>query len=153
MNEERDPALDQLDALVGEWDTQMTHPLIEGVVHGTSVFEWLLGRRFLIHRSDVPPGKIPSAISIIGGGDTPGTWPMHYFDSRGVMRIYQVAFEGGAWRWWRDHPGFSQRFTGAFEDGGRTMRGHGELQEDGQSWKPDLQVTYRRREQRQGGLP
>jgi hypothetical protein len=70
---------------------------------------------------------------------------MHYFDSRGVMRIYQLTFENGVWRWWRDHPGFSQRFTGTFEDSGRTIDGRGELQENGQPWKPDLQVTYRRR--------
>jgi hypothetical protein len=145
VNEERDPALDRLDELVGVWDAEMTHPLLEGVTHGTSSFEWLPGRRFLIHRSDLPPGPIPASISIIGGGDTSGTWPMHYFDSRGVMRTYQVTFEGDTWRWWRDHPGFSQRFTGTFADGGRTIRGRGELQQAGEPWKPDLQVTYRRR--------
>lgn len=68
---------------------------------------------------------------------------MHYFDSRGVMRVYQVTFERGVCRFWRDHPGFSQRFTGTFEDGGRTIRGRWELQEAG-PWKPDLQITYRR---------
>jgi hypothetical protein len=68
---------------------------------------------------------------------------MHYFDSRGVMRVYQTSFEGGVWRFWRDHPGFSQRSTGVFEDGGRTIRTLVELNEDG-SWKPDLEVIYRR---------
>jgi len=140
----RDPALDRLDALVGEWDTEMTHPLITGVTRGRAVFEWLAGRRFLIWRSDVPPGAIPSAIAIIGGGSTPGTWPMEYFDSRGVSRTYRISMDDGIWRMWRDHPGFSQRATGTIGDDGRTIRWLSELQEDG-PWKPDLEVTFRRR--------
>ena len=144
MNEQpRDAALDGLDALIGEWDTEMTHPMLKGVIRGRASFEWLTGRRFLIWRTETP-GDVPSAIAIIGGGETPGTWPMHYFDQRGVFRVYQVRVEGGIWKVWRDHPGFSQRFTGTFEDEGRTLRLVTELQQDG-PWKPDLEAVYRRR--------
>jgi hypothetical protein len=139
----RDLALDQLDALVGTWDMEARHRMIEGAFRGTGVFEWLPGRRFLIHRTEWPPDTVPISIAIIGGGDTPGTWPMHYFDVRGVMRVYQVTFDRGVLRIWRDHPGFSQRFSGMFEDGGRTIRGRWELNEDG-TWKDDLQIVYRR---------
>jgi len=139
----RDPALDQLEALVGEWEMEATHRLIEGAFRGKSTFEWVAERRYLIDRSDWPASKIPSSIAVTGGGETPGTWPMHYFDSRGGERVSQVTFAGGVWRCWRDHPGFSQRFTGTFEDGGRTIRGRWELQETG-PWKVDLEVTYRR---------
>src|SRR4029079_4439973 len=108
MHEEpRDPKLDRLDALVGVWNTESTHPLVQGMVRGKSSFEWLTGRRFLVWRSDMGPGTLPSALSIIGGGDTPGVWPMHYFDERCFTRLYQVSFEDGIWRVWRDHPGFS----------------------------------------------
>lgn len=149
MKEEpRDLALDRLDALVGEWETEATHPLLPSVVHGRTTFEWLQGKRFLIWRSTSPPGTIPRAISIIGGGETPGTWPMHYFDERGVMRVYQVSMESSVWRMWRDHPGFSQRLTGTFEDAGSTIRVSTELQQDG-PWKPDLQATYRRAKARE----
>ena len=48
------------------------------------------------------------------------------------------------WRIWRDWPGFSQRFTGMFSDDGDTITGNGELSEDDATWKPDLQVTYKR---------
>ena len=139
----RDPALDELDVLVGEWEAEATHPLLPGILRGTATFEWLTGRRFLIWRSSTPAGTIPSSISVIGGGETPGTWPMHYFDERGVMRMYQVQMSGGVWRIWRDHPGFSQRLTGTLDDGGNTIRLSWELQQDG-PWKPDLQATYRR---------
>ena len=142
--EKRDPALDQLDALVGEWDVDATHPMLKGVTRGEATFAWLPGRAFLVQRSDMPPGDFPSSLSVIGGGTTPGTWPMHYFDSRGVMRVYQLSAESGLLKMSRDHPGFSQRATFTFEDGGRTLRVEGEANEDGE-WKPDARFIYRRR--------
>ena len=143
MQEPRDPALDQLDALVGEWTTDGTHPLLPGIIHGRATFEWLEGKRFLVWRSHNPQGTVPGALAVIGGGETPGVWPMHYFDERGVMRIYQVSMDAGVWRMWRDHPGFSQRLSGVFENGGRTLRVSTELNQ-GEGWKPDLQMTYLR---------
>jgi hypothetical protein len=139
----RDSALDQLERLVGAWISESTHPMLSGVIPGRATFEWLAGKRFLIWRSQHDrPNTIPSAIAIIGGGDTSGRWPTHYFDERGVERVYTTSFVDGVWRMWRDHPGFSQRWSGVFEDD-RTIRVATELQQDG-PWKPDLQVTYRR---------
>ena len=40
---ERDPALEPFDALIGTWDTEATHPLIDAVVPGSITFEWLEG--------------------------------------------------------------------------------------------------------------
>lgn len=51
---------------------------------------------------------------------------MHY-DSRGVFRVYEVSVDGEAWRLWRDAPGFSQRFVGAFTNGGDTIDGRWQL--------------------------
>ena len=45
---------------------------------------------------------------------------------------------------WRDHPGFSQRFTGRFSDDGDTFGGTFELNEDEAGWNEDLRITYRR---------
>ncbi|MDQ6857439.1 MAG: hypothetical protein M3Z65_00405 [Chloroflexota bacterium] len=46
---------------------------------------------------------------------------------------------------WLEHPGFSQRATGRFDEGGRVIWWwRSELQRDG-PWKPDLETTYRRR--------
>jgi len=52
------------------------------------------------------------------------------------------------WKMWRDHPGFSQRATAVFEDGGRTIRWRSELQEGEKPYRPDLEVIYRRRQDR-----
>src|SRR5439155_24612771 len=104
----------------------------------------LEGRRFLDWRSENPPHTVPCAMSVIGGGDTPGSWPMHYFDERGVLRVYQSSIRSGVWRVWRDEPGFAQRFTGTFSGGGRELHVGTEL-DQGDGFIPDLLMVYRRR--------
>jgi hypothetical protein len=154
-----DPTLAPLDRLVGTWTTEATHPAMPGVVvHGTAAIEWLEGERFLILRTRTDHPDFPDAISIIGdmeadrvddGGDpappAPSPWRMHYFDSRGVFRVYETRVTGDAWQWWRDAAGFSQRFTGRFADGGDTIVGLSQLRKDDIHWADDLAITYRRR--------
>ena len=150
----RHPALEHLEVLVGAWETTATHHLLPGTtIRGRTTFEWLEGRRFLICRAHHDHPDIPDSITIIGrdgAGDaetaaTPGgDCVARYFDSRGVSRVSQVDADAGVWRMWRDWPSFSQRSTGTFGDGGDTIAVKGELSEDDATWKPDLQVTYRR---------
>ena len=153
-----DPArLEPLNRLVGTWTTEATHPAVPGVVvHGTVTIEWLEGKRFLIHRGRTDHPDFPDAISIIGftdrdrvedAGKAPAAsapMSMHYFDSRGVFRVYEAGIDEKAWRFWRDSPGFYQRFTGTFTDGGDTIVGRTELSRDDKTWNDDLQITYRR---------
>ena len=155
------PALKALNRLVGTWTTEVKHHALPGVVvHGTAITEWLEGERFLIHRARTDHPDFPDSISVIGyterdrveGGQhadppTPENEPMtmHYFDSRGVSRIYEVSIDDEAWRIWRNAVGFSQRFTGRFADGGDTIAGRWELCEDDVNWNHDLEITYRRR--------
>jgi hypothetical protein len=152
---------EQLDRLVGTWTTEATHPALPGVVvHGTAVVEWLEGKRFLIHRARTDHEAFPDSISIIGnmkrdrvdnasdGSRSATAEPglsMHYFDSRGVFREYEVSIDDEAWRWWRDAPGFSQRFTGTFAEDGNRIAGRSQLREDDVHWQDDLEITYRRR--------
>jgi hypothetical protein len=154
-------ALKPLERLVGDWTTEATHPALPGIlVHGTVDVEWLEGERFLIHRARTDHPDFPHSISIIGfterdrihngsgtiptGGSKPQL-SMHYFDSRGVFRAFDVSTAGGSWQISRNAPGFSQRFTGTFADGGDTIRGIWQLCEDDVKWSDDLQITYRRR--------
>jgi hypothetical protein len=135
--------LELLNALVGEWATEATHPAYPStVVHGHATVEWLEGERFLIHRSQNEHPDFPDAIAVIGA-PTEGL-SMHYFDSRGVFRVYEVSMDGGVWRFWRNAPGFSQRFTGTFADDGDTMVGRSQLSRDDSTWDDDLEITYRR---------
>ena len=154
------PTLTQLDRLGGTWTTEATHPAMPGVVvRGTVVVEWLEGGRFLLHRARTDHPDFPDALSVIGHmdqdrvdgayGEVPAAGApllrMHYFDSRGVFRIHETRVDDASWQWWRDAPGFSQRFTGRFADGGDTIVGRSQLCEDDVHWADDLAITYRRR--------
>ncbi len=156
-----EPALELLNRLVGTWSTEATHPLLPGVVvHGTVTVEWLEGERFLIHRGRTDHPDFPDAISIIGftardridksanADATAAGKPqltMHHFDSRGVFRRYDASIDARSWQYWRHAPGFSQRFTGTFDEGGAVIVGTSQLCEDDVQWKDDLEITYRRR--------
>ena len=131
-----------LAALVGEWTFEATHPLVpDTVVRGRSTFEWLEGKQFLVIREVNDHELFPDSISVIGNTDG---LQMHYFDSRGVRRINEVSIEPGVWKWWREEPGFSQRFTGTLEDKGSTINGLSQLRRDDVTWKDDLAIVYRR---------
>ena len=132
-----------LNAFVGEWSTEATHPAFpDTVVRGRSVFEWLEGERFLIMRARNDHPDFPDSVSVIGPADD--RIAMFYFDSRGVHRVYEMDSDEREWKLWRDAPGFSQRFTGRFADDGNTISGVWELSQDDATWKDDLAITYRR---------
>jgi hypothetical protein len=129
--------------LVGRWDSHGAHPLLAGDnITGSATFEWLDGRKFLIWRSHYDHPQIPDAIAVIGSIDD--QLLMHYFDYRGVHRVYKVAVEGNAWRYWRDDPGFQQSFVARFSDDFDTMTGQGRMNREDAGWEDDLTLTYRR---------
>jgi hypothetical protein len=139
----QNPELHPLKALVGEWASEAVHAAFPTmVVQGHTAVEWLEGERFLILRSQADHPDFPDSISIIGAQED--GLSMHYFDSRGVHRVYDVSMRDGVWRVWRDAPGFSQRFAGRFSDDGDTITGMWELSCDGSTWNNDLEITYRR---------
>ena len=147
MTEAKGPSLEGLDALVGAWETEAVHRMLPStVVRGRTVFEWLEGEKFLVVRARTEHSDFPDSISIVG--DTDGL-RMHYFDSRGVARIYRMSFTNGVWKLWRDTADFSpldfeQRFAGTMSSDGRSIEGRFEIRQDGTTWEHDMQVTYRR---------
>ena len=145
------PVLGHLAALVGEWETEATHQDLPGaVIRGRATFAWLGEGVFLIWRAHYDHPDIPDSIAIMGCDDTGdlrhlgGGCTLHYFDQRGVTRLYHLGAEAGVWRYWREAPGFSQRFTGTLSADGRSIDGIGELCRDGVAWERDLPITYKR---------
>jgi hypothetical protein len=139
------PALEPFSVLVGEWNTIGAHRLLPNMtLHGHASFEWLQGGAFLIMHWEVEEEGIPSAIAIFGSDNATGEYFMLYFDERGVSRKYEMSLRDNVWQYWRNAPGFSQRFTGTFADEGRTIIGVAELSKDGSTWEQDLQLTYTR---------
>ncbi len=145
-NPEQRPELEALDVFVGEWVSEGVHRLLpEETARGEVTFEWLEGGGFLVMRSTVDRPEFPNGICIMGWDEDAGEYKMHYFDSRGVRRIYAMSLEGGEWKYWRDDPDFAQRFAGTISDGGKTITGQFDIAMDHENWERDMDVTYRKR--------
>ncbi|MCF3139306.1 hypothetical protein LRQ04_08540 [Paenarthrobacter sp. AR 02] len=109
--------LEQLGILVGEWET--TVPGRE--VKGRTTFEWLENGGFLIQHSTVQQPEYPNSVSIIGATGSDGALQQHYFDSRGVARIYDMILKDNVLTLFRDGPDWPQRFVGRFSDDGNVI--------------------------------
>jgi hypothetical protein len=139
----RAAALEAFETLVGSWHSIATHPSLPGVeVPGSSIFEWLEGGHYLIGRSRNDHPDFPDSLQVIGE-DGDGL-VMHYYDSRGVARVYGTSLRDGEWRLWRDDPEFAQLFVGTLEDERARIAGQWQASRDGAMWEPDLAITYRR---------
>lgn len=139
------PALERLSVLIGNWTTTGTHGMLPGTtLHGRASIEWLENAAFMIMRSEIDDQRFPRTVAIIASDDATGEYYLLTFDDRGVSRKYDMSFTDRTWRWWRNAPGFSQRYSASISEDGRTMVGKGELSKDGATWKPDLDLTYQR---------
>jgi hypothetical protein len=141
---------ESLDSFIGEWSMEA---LFAGTprsdVLGRTTFEWLAGGRFLVQRWEVPHPAAPDGIAIIGFNERRGRYLQHYFDSRGVARVYEMSFGDRVWELSRTAEDFSaldfsQRFTGTFSDDGQTIDGRWETSADGTSWSEDFKLIYTR---------
>jgi hypothetical protein len=139
---------EDLEPFIGRWR------MVPGVVQdpddappALTTFEWLEGGSFLIQRWHVDHPDAPDGIAVIGADPATGGYLQHYFDSRGVSRVYDMGFADDVWTLRRiaGPPDFSQRFTARFGDGGGTLTGTWEISHDGGStWSPDFDLTYTR---------
>ena len=141
----------RLEAFVGEWTVDARFPdgSPMGDIPGRSTFEWTLDGAFLLQRSEVDHPDAPNGLILVGVDAESGGYTQHYFDSRGVARVYAMTFDGTTWTLERTAPDFtpldfSQRFTATFEDAGRTIRGAWEICHDSTSWEKDFDLVYTR---------
>ena len=146
-------SLAALEPFVGTWDVEAKFPPgvdvpgIEGEV--TTTFEWVLDGAFLLQRSNAPD-PIPQSHCLIAEDGATGAFTHHYFDSRGVVRVYAMTFDGATWTLERTSADFSpldfsQRYTGVFADDGSAIRGAWELRHPGGDWQHDFELSYFRR--------
>jgi hypothetical protein len=68
----------------------------------------------------------PGGIAIVGFDREKAGYLQHYFDARGVARVYEMEFTDRIWKLWRISPGFSQRFNGTFSEDANTIVGRWE---------------------------
>jgi hypothetical protein len=144
-------ALAALEVLVGEWSMEARFENMPPADAGARVvFEWLAGGQFLVQRWWVPLPEAPDGIALIGQDPaTNGRYRQHYFDSRGVARVYHMTLDDCMWKLWRDEADFSpldfrQRFTGTISRDCQVIEGAWEICHDGNSWRHDFHLTYRK---------
>jgi hypothetical protein len=142
-------ALERLALLLGEWAMVAEFKELPPANSGARVvFEWMPGKRCLIQRWEIPVPEAPDGIAIIGADpENDGDFLQHYFDSRGVARVYRMRLSDEVWKLSRDSPDFSpldfsQRFTGTFTDERRIISGCWEICHDGRTWEHDFDLTY-----------
>jgi hypothetical protein len=145
----------EFEPLIGEWRAEGVIPIEPPMkVSGEAKIEPL--GKFIVFRAVAEPAEVPDSLSIIGGAPDGEPQPMHYFDSRGVERLYLTALEGSTWKIWRapgedwNGPhglGFNQRFIGEISADGKTIEARWErgMGDAGDEWEIDFPITYVRK--------
>ena len=146
--------LARLEVFVGEWDLEARFPgggdgPSGGAVAARSRFGWTLDRQFLEQRTEIDLAEAPDGLMIVGPDPETGGYLQHYFDSRGVARLYTMTFVGRVWTLTREAADFTplefrQRFIGTFSEDAQTIEGAWETGRDGGPWQHDFALTYRR---------
>ena len=157
MTDHRADALARLGVFIGDWSIearfpghQLTPPgAADGGPMARSRFEWALGGRFLLQHTEMPIPEAPDSLAIVVTDPRTGGYTQHYYDSRGVVRLYAMDFADGVWTLTRESPDFSpldfrQRFTGIVSADENTIAGAWEKGRDGGEWEHDFDLTYRR---------
>jgi hypothetical protein len=138
-----------LTPLVGDWTVEATWPegaaLSGTTMTGTVSFGWVLDGAFLLQRAVIDRPEAPDVHALVGPSPAGDGFLQHYFDARGVVRLYEMTFDGRLWRLERypPAPDFAQRFRGELSADGATITGAWEIQEDA-GFAHDFALTYRR---------
>ena len=137
--------------LIGEWSMELVMPGVEmpDALAARVTFEWMGDKSFVVEHWTVPIPEAPDGLAVIRWDEGRGTFLQHYFDVRGVARIYEMSFGDGTWTMKRTKPDFSdfdfsQRFTGTFSDDGRRIDGTFEIAHDHTTWEKDFDAIYTR---------
>ena len=144
----------RLEPLIGVWSLAMVMPGQERAeelpdVGARVTFEWMGDRAFVLERWTVPIPAAPDGLAVIGWDEGRGTFLQHYFDERGVARVYEMSFDDGIWRLERTKEDFSpftfsQRFTGTLTADGARIDGTWEIAHDHRTWEKDFDLIYTR---------
>ena len=96
------------------------------------------------------PHPAPASLAVVSVDPKTGAYTQHYFDSRGVTRVYRMMLSRGTWILTRQSPDFSpldfnQRFIGKFSRDGRTIKGSWETaKKRGDRWVKDFDLVFTR---------
>ncbi len=127
-----------LDRLLGSWVFSMNHSLMSEPVGGRLRYERVLDGAFLMLHWSYNHPDFPDAVALLDEHS------YHYFDVRGVIRIFDFGIDESGWSMSRLDGEFSQRTAGRFR-GPDAMECMGEYSRDlGVTWHQDFTMTCTR---------
>ena len=127
-----------LDRLLGTWEFTMHHSAISEPVNGRQRYERVLDGAFVLQHWTYHHPDFPDALALLSHD-----W-YHYFDVRGITRVFELEVDDAGWSMIRLDGDFSQRSTARFR-GPDAMESTGEVSHDnGATWRPDSTMTHRR---------
>jgi hypothetical protein len=91
--------------------------------------------------------EAPDGLCVIAADPDGDGYTEHYFDSRGVVRLYAMTFDGRTWTLTREAADFTplefaQRYIGTLSEDGATITGRWEIKHPGQDWETDFDLNY-----------
>jgi hypothetical protein len=137
--------MSDLHDFVGEWELAVDLP---GAEHERGHVHFELMGEILVQRTVLPSADAPGSCCIVLTRPD-GSYVQHYFDARGVARMYAMTFDGRTWTLERTEPDFSpldfqQRYIGRFSDDHSTIDGEWQRSADGLDWSRDFGLIYSR---------
>lgn len=144
---ETDKAAEELARLVGEWEMEVEFQGMPPMGGARTTFERM--GPMLVQRWEIPVPEAPDGVAVYAYDDGRGTLLQHYFDDRGVARVYEMTLADGVWTLERTKAdfselNFSQRFRGEFSPDGNEIRATWEIAQDHETFEKDFDLTYRR---------
>jgi len=144
----RNPVLEPLDVLVGEWTLTLTDAwFLESRdirQQGRATARWL-GDAFIELEAEMEGEHVWHFV--LGHSDPNKQLVALYHDPRPTSRLYHMAFTGEEWTLQREDPDFHQRFV-AHVSADR-IHGRWDASEDrGASWRKDFDLIFERTAER-----
>ena len=109
-----------------------------GPLTGRQRYERVLDGAFVLQHWTYYHPDFPDAMALLSDDR------YHYFDVRGITRVFELEVDNAGWSMIRLDEDFSQRSTARFR-GPDVMESTGEISHDnGVTWQPDFTMTYQR---------
>jgi hypothetical protein len=127
-----------LDRLLGSWEFTMQHSAMSEPVTGRQRYERVLDGAFVLQHWTYDHPDFPDAMALLSEER------YHYFDVRGIVRIFDLEVDDSGWSMTRLDEDFSQHSAARFR-GPDVMEVTGEISRDtGTTWQPDFTMICHR---------
>jgi hypothetical protein len=143
----RNPALAEMDVLVGEWNITLTNAwFLESMdvqQHGHASIRWL-GEAFIEMVAEM--NGEPTWHFVFGRSDANERLVALYHDPRPTSRVFEMTFGGGNWSMRRADPDMHQGFVGTVTADRIEWRVDAS-DDEGESWRKDFDLVFERVQQ------